>query len=427
MVLCQYFLNNTCRFGSKCNNEHLDIRATIKQEMEAAIKGRQWPLSVFGPFKEKSNLIPDEYDLSFEECRLQFLESQAQNNFQIYHQQLMHKIQEANTRMQSLLNVNKDVLLVAVNIYNNNNNANSGTISSTSNLGSNRGVFAGNTNNSFGGFSSAASIFGGGKSSSQNSSNGSFGSTFSSHQNVNNTIFSGGNQTSMGLGMNTKSIFGGSISNCLAPSSSSLFGAISTTEQQNPASLFAQSSTFGYQEQKSNVLNAPPAFGSSTFGNVSITPSGLFSNAAVSMFGSQTVSQNSKIFDNHLTAQPNLTSSSSFGGSSTPFASQLQPTISQPVSATNIFGNLGQQVSQAALATVTNQINNSQQVSFGLKVQSSSFEANTNQMNDMQKYKYDQNVYTKMEAITSEELAAFQASEFILGQIPNVPPPRELC
>lgn len=49
--------------------------------MEAAIKGRQWPLSVFGPFKEKINLIPDEYDLSFEECRMQFLQSQASNTF----------------------------------------------------------------------------------------------------------------------------------------------------------------------------------------------------------------------------------------------------------------------------------------------------------------------------------------------------------
>lgn len=38
MNLCSYFLNGNCRFGSKCVNDHIDVKTLIKNESEAVIQ-----------------------------------------------------------------------------------------------------------------------------------------------------------------------------------------------------------------------------------------------------------------------------------------------------------------------------------------------------------------------------------------------------
>lgn len=436
-------------------------RTTIKQEMEAAIKGRQWPLSVFGPFKEKTNLIPDEFDLSFEECRMQFLEAQASNNFSMYQQQLINKIQEANSRMHSLLNVNKDVLQMAVNIYNNDNSYGGGAqgnamgTSGTGMFGaasSNTNTFGGNANAASsifgGGSNSAASIFGGSHASTQNNTSSIFGGGLQSsatQPNANSIFGGGGTQTAGTFGMQaaqSNSIFGGAMTN--TPATSSLFGQSNAPQQATTGSIFGQTSTFGSQQPQQSIFskaNAPPAFGSSAFGSGPVAPtapSGLFGSAAASAFGTQpqpfqsNPPQNASPFGMQGTTQSTfgqaatLGYAQSFGGTSAPFTSQLQQTMSQPTqNSSNIFGNLGQ---QATLTSFANQMPAQQQQGspFGTQAPPPAFGTNV-QANVMQSQSNDSTLYSKMDELNPDQLAAFQADHFILGQIPNVAPPKELC
>uniref|UniRef100_A0A8W7P0L0 Nucleoporin NUP42 n=1 Tax=Anopheles coluzzii TaxID=1518534 RepID=A0A8W7P0L0_ANOCL len=118
MVLCMYFLNNSCRFGSRCNNEHIDIGSIVKTEVDVSLKGNQWPLSCFGPFKER-NCIPSFIeDLSFEEIRMMYLEAKMQNNIPAHQMQLAQMINDAKTKMQCLTTMNRDILNTLVEIYN---------------------------------------------------------------------------------------------------------------------------------------------------------------------------------------------------------------------------------------------------------------------------------------------------------------------
>jgi nucleoporin-like protein 2 len=63
-------------------------RQVLSTEIEAAKKGKQWPLSCFGPFKEKRSIPNFVDDMQFEEVRLQYLEAKNQNNLQNYTIQL---------------------------------------------------------------------------------------------------------------------------------------------------------------------------------------------------------------------------------------------------------------------------------------------------------------------------------------------------
>lgn len=69
MVICAYFLNNTCRFGTKCHNEHVNVKLTLKTDAESTLKGNQWPLSGYGPFRDKPCIPNFIEDQSFEEVR----------------------------------------------------------------------------------------------------------------------------------------------------------------------------------------------------------------------------------------------------------------------------------------------------------------------------------------------------------------------
>lgn len=406
--------------------------------MEAAIKGRQWPLSVFGPFKEKPNLIPDVYDLSFEECRMQYLEAQATNNFPMYQQQLMQKIQEANSRMQSLMNVNKDVLQMAVMIYDNDNTSGGAASGQSNNAMSGvsgvSGFGVSSTNNAFGS-SNAASIFGG---SNANSIFGGGSTTTQQPQSAAASIF-GGNQSSSTFGMNAAqagSVFGGAVTN--TPPQTSLFGQPSGV-QQSTTSIFGSSNTFGGAQQPQQSIfskaNAP-TFGSSAFGTSAqiapAAPSGLFGSASV-FANQQNPVQNTNAFGMQTSTQSAFGQPSSFGNASTSFGGPQHQTNAPPTNSNNIFGNLGQQATQAALASFTNQMPTQQQ--HQQQVQGSPFGALPPPPpppafgSNFQSHAHgqDPSVYSKMEELSQEQLAAFQADEFILGQIPNVPPPKELC
>lgn len=60
-VLCMHFLNNQCRFGAKCTKDHVDIRTLVKSEIDESLKGNQYLLSCYGPFKGKILIKPKKF------------------------------------------------------------------------------------------------------------------------------------------------------------------------------------------------------------------------------------------------------------------------------------------------------------------------------------------------------------------------------
>ncbi|KDQ64045.1 hypothetical protein JAAARDRAFT_144449 [Jaapia argillacea MUCL 33604] len=111
MVVCQYFLRGTCRFGDNCKNEHpqgqrqggfgsqswtagnANTNTPQKQvpfSVESMAKDLtplqdkpQWPLSSYGPAKHEPNLIPN-LDESFEELRVKALLATKSGAFDDY-------------------------------------------------------------------------------------------------------------------------------------------------------------------------------------------------------------------------------------------------------------------------------------------------------------------------------------------------------
>lgn len=244
----------------------------IKSEAEAAIIGKQWPLSCFGPFKEKMN-IPDFIDdLSFEEIRWQCLEANNNGLFDnwvshfrliviliqyftiplsLQQAQFNQLVMKSQRKIQSLVSMTPKMMDLFVSIYNKplqigNQNSTMGTHASTANPFNNFGGTSNTTTNT-------NSIFG--------------GNTFDSNKQKSNSIFgtsSGGfNQTS-----NTNNIFSGPTMS--APATNSVFGGGNTKMSNNlfKSSSFAsalpttEASIFG----QSQLQQTNSVFGESTFG-----------------------------------------------------------------------------------------------------------------------------------------------------------------
>lgn len=125
MVLCKYFLQGTCRFGTSCKFDHeingnhfppnrytsnlspADLNAVsilrqpqsqpqpqqsndanvailaVANDMLAAEKGGQWLLSCYAPFKGKQ-AFPGFQDSSFEEVRWGFYSARKSGNLEQY-------------------------------------------------------------------------------------------------------------------------------------------------------------------------------------------------------------------------------------------------------------------------------------------------------------------------------------------------------
>ncbi|KAL7044216.1 hypothetical protein ACKWTF_001833 [Chironomus riparius] len=121
MGLCTYFINGNCRFGSKCVNDHIDLKTLLKNEADAVINGKQWLLSCFGPFKESvvvPNFIPDQ---SFEEVRIAFMENSKNGNVQNYVNNLMTEYNDALRKINEIRTPSSDTLQLIASIYNTSN------------------------------------------------------------------------------------------------------------------------------------------------------------------------------------------------------------------------------------------------------------------------------------------------------------------
>lgn len=454
-------------------------RTVVKSDAEAAIKGKQWMLSCYGPFKDKPSL-PNFEDQSFEEIRSLCYEAKNNGNLQALLPQLSQQAADASYKISMLCdlnNVNNNLLNMLVNLYNSGESTASNPPSHSSG-----NPFAISSSVSVGGQSS--SLFGNSSTSQQQNPFGSslFGSTAATPS---SSIFGGGGTSTTNTFFGQQSTFGGAAPSVFggqnafsqsAPSSfgSSTFGQASaspfslgqigqSTESSKPSSIFGASQ---FQQTQNSIFGAPPAFGNqippakpslfatastnSLFGqNQNPTPSGLFGQPAnnqpanglfgsfgatqpqppsQSLFGSAT--ENKSIFGQSANTNQNV------------FVSNQQQQQQQMNQSPNIFAN-----------ALSQQQNNSQNV-FGVQHQqeqqsifsqsnsntggSSIFQNQTSapamggsifggNSGFGQSEQISQSAYSRLEDLRPEDLECFTAVAFIIGKIPTVPPPQELC
>lgn len=332
-------------------------------------------------------------------------------------------------------------------------------------------------------FASNAAGFGAQSNNGQSTQNSA--SLFGPSQAQTSSIFGGGGGTTSSASTGTAGIFGSSgftntPSNSLFGSTNqnkaSIFGSSATTgafggTQTNTTSLFGAAqpalSIFGGNAQSNPVFGGPATFGStpsaSIFGQTNNTnlnqeankgslfgQSNMQSFGAVasqpqpsifgggpsiptqqpiqsSIFGQQTTTaQNAgSIFGAPQTQQ--MPSTNIFGASSAPsnvFAAAEAPAAANQSSTASIFGgdqllNVQQQ-QQSIFGAPANPTAQSQSI-FG----SSSFQQP--QVQQQQQQQQSATLYSSIDSLTAEEIAAFNANTFELGKIPTKPPPRECC
>ncbi|EAA14332.5 AGAP009989-PA [Anopheles gambiae str. PEST] len=396
MVLCMYFLNNSCRFGSRCNNEHIDIGSIVKTEVDVSLKGNQWPLSCFGPFKER-NCIPSFIeDLSFEEIRMMYLEAKMQNNIPAHQMQLAQMINDAKTKMQCLTTMNRDILNTLVEIYNQQESSAKPTNAPLNTFAS---IGSGGSN------APASGIFGSGTSSNA------FGSLFGS-----SAAIGGSNAGTAGTASTTGNIF---AKPAQQPAAGNIFGM---PQQPNP--VFGGPAVMGgglfgsvQQPQQPPAQNGASLFGGVTTATNPAAGGNLFASAATSAFG-QPSGAGSGFGGANMFGNNAASSTPALGGFGTMAAAQPQQSsglfntvpFGSSAPATASFGSFGSSMQAAPSANAP-----SSQNLFLSTPAANPFGASLATM------------YSSMDNVTAEHLAAFKADQFQLGRIPTVPPPKELC
>ncbi|ENN81343.1 hypothetical protein HUJ04_013172 [Dendroctonus ponderosae] len=304
MVVCQYFLRGTCKFGTYCRNQHQapsnyanyestkpstsilrqttfnaqpaaqktgpeNFQAALRfavHEVTGAEKGGQWLFSTFAPFKEKP-AFPGFEDHSQEEIRLAYYEAVRNGTVDQYKQQLQQLYQTALLKVRALQNPSEEVKTILHNMFECPPSSCSGTygqnsISTTvSAIQQPANIFAssfGQPTNSFGSNPQpAANIF------ASSPANNPFGAPQTSTnifatQSPQTNIFGAAGSFSTGQNVPQQSnMFASS-----APTAESFAnpmqqsGNIFATATQNPQNVFAQNAVVE-QKQAQNVFAAP--------------------------------------------------------------------------------------------------------------------------------------------------------------------------
>ncbi|KAH8403169.1 hypothetical protein KR222_006270 [Zaprionus bogoriensis] len=421
MGICRFFQQGSCRFGTKCHNEHFDVKQYLKADIESCINGKMWLFSAYGPFKDKPNIPNYIEDQSFEEVRYQAYESRRQNCSDQFHQQFTKEVHEATNKMKTMLQMSPQVIDMMIKIYEAPEGSGGGQQQALGNPNAAANPFAQQTSSIFGkpalsaaGATSGCSIFGVPAAAAPAAGNSIFGGASS----VNNA---------------GSSIFGGA-------SSSNIFGQ----QQQQQV----QPSIFGQQQQQQQLQPQPSVFGQQQRVQTSIFAQAVQQQQQVNPFG-----------------QPQA---ASFAGASGSVFAQAQPAIASPFGQSAAFGQQQQPVTapggifgQAAAAANTSSnfaaaVPQQQQQAqapptgfFGQAAATSGFpqqqqklqaeQQQQQQQLQLQQHQQQQqqqqqlgvgsncSIYSRMEELTQEEIAAFKAEQFAPGQVPFKPPPRELC
>lgn len=439
------------------------FRLLIKTDVDSVIKGNQWMLSCYGPFRDKPcvpNFIDDQ---SFEEMRALCYDGKTTGTLPTVVAQIGQQFQDAKNKMSLLYEVNNQTLNVIESLYNSGETVNPSSSSNPFAIG---GIAATASNSIFGqpNTSGAANPFG--------SANGGSGNVFggSSSAAPSAGIFGGATSTVFGgVSRPTPTAFGGATSGNIfgqpatvaAPSpftaSSNIFGqstlatpATGSAFQQNNSvfggaatfsqpsgifggtaaqppttgnqSIFGQSSLFGGVNQTNafGTLATQPTQGQSIFGSTAVP-------TAPSVFGAAPPTQPTQgLFTSVFGTVSAVPSQQSIFGAVpatqvvpplNPFGPAVAPTpfgnaTTQPAPATSIFGDASCYQTFAVPAP--------QHQTFG----SNPFQHATAAQ---QARPTDETLFSKKEALTDEVLNWFNADHFDLGCIPTCPPPRELC
>ncbi|XP_014361380.2 nucleoporin NUP42 [Papilio machaon] len=340
MVVCKFFQQGYCRYGQNCRFEHIygskysyhanppaqtapaqsnivtdeQLVNQVKSDIQAALKGGQWILSSYAPFKEKPG-YPGLSDLSPEEARLFMYEAKANNSVEqavVYFDNLY---KESRYKYEQLLQPTVNIIKILRSIY--------------------KGETVTPPQASFGSSNNASSLF---RSALSNTNTSVF------NQTTNQSVFGPNTQTA------AKSIFAEANQATFGPTNTNIFA----TNETVPKSLFAQ------ETQK--------IFGPTPTNN----PVNIFASATQNIFGpTESVGQN--VF----ASQPSVNV----------FQKPDQPSdVFERKEPQNVFSNV--------------------------------FEQNSNTID---------NIYSKLEDLSNDELEAFKSNEFKLGFIPELPPPKELC
>ncbi|CAH2043049.1 unnamed protein product, partial [Iphiclides podalirius] len=357
MVVCKFFQQGYCRYGQNCRFEHIygskysyhapvnppaqtpqvpvatvvtdeQLVHQVQCDIQAALKGGQWILSCYAPYKEKPG-FPGLTDLSPEEARLFIYEAKAKNAVDqaVYYMDSLYK--ETRNKYEQLLNPTLNTMKVL------------------------RSLFKGETvsqaplvqTSAFGAANSASSIFRSALNNTPMTQNSNTVSIF--NQNPNKSIF--GDQGADNAA--ARSIFAQANKSSFGTATPSVF---QTNASETPKSIFAQENQklFGITQAASS------------------NPSSIFASASQSIFG-----QSNDPFGQNAFAAT---------GSVFQKPSQQDP---------------GQQNGFAAANNI--------------------FQQNSSDTGD--------NVYSKLEDLSQEDIEAFESSDFKLGFVPELPPPLSLC
>lgn len=225
------------------------------------------------------------------------------------------------------------------------------------------------------------------------------------------------------------SVFGGTAT--FSQPNGGIFGGTTTSafgQSSGGGSFFGGSNVFGGGNQQSSVAAAQNPFGGaaaatqSNFGESVAPPSGLFASVPVptngNIFGAVAPQQQQNIFGQPTAA---VTATTAAQPPINPFAAAAQQPQQFGAVSTGTFGS-----TSAGAAT-------NYQSPFGAvpqpKQDAFATQSNINpfQQQNQQQGPIDNTIYTPIESISEQDLAWFKMDHFELGQIPTVPPSRELC
>ncbi|XP_034474478.1 nucleoporin-like protein amo1 [Drosophila innubila] len=418
MGVCRFFQQGSCRFGTKCHNEHFDVKQYLKTDIESCINSNMWRFSVYGPFKDKGNIPNFIEDQSFEEVRFQAYESRRLNCFDQFHQQFTKEVHDTINKMKAMLQMTPQIIDMMIKIYDapegsqpaTSNNPNPfgfagnnaaqqvGSIFSKPALGSSGGnIFGGPAATpSFAPAPTANSIFGGASVGGNNAAGNIFGGA------TNANIFSQPQQQqSQAFGQQQANPFG--QQQPLAQAQPSIFAQPQQQQQQlNP---FGQpQATSAFSGGGGNIFTQPQTANPSPFGQA---------NAFLPQQQQQQQQQQAGGIFAQAAAAPNPGNI---------FAQAAQQQQQQPPS--GFFGQAAATTGFSQPQQLQMQAEAPQQLQMQQQQQQLQLQQ---QLQPQQPPNSASSIYSRMEDLSQEEIAAFKAAQFAPGQVPFKPPPRELC
>ncbi|XP_038222514.1 nucleoporin-like protein amo1 [Zerene cesonia] len=142
MVICKYFQQGCCRYGQNCRYEHVysskysyhagsnqqqaptsntitdeQLVNQVHQDIQAALKGGQWILSCYSPYKEKA-CFPGIADLSQEEARLIIYEAKANNTLDQAVSYMNNLFKETRQKYEQLIQPSAQITKILRSLYN---------------------------------------------------------------------------------------------------------------------------------------------------------------------------------------------------------------------------------------------------------------------------------------------------------------------